>query len=771
MANREALRVRVVGLVQGVGFRPFVHRLAERLGLAGYVRNMGGSEVEILVEGPPDSLRLFVSLLEKEKPPPAIIEEMRVEPVPARGLTVFRIEKSSRSRKERSMIPPDFGICDWCAREVLEPGTRFYRYPWTSCAWCGPRFSMMYDIPYDRENTAMREFPFCEECRRDYEDMGNIRRYHAQGFSCPRCGPKTILLDGRGEPLDVEDPVAEAARLIDEGHIVAVKGVGGFHIASLATDDEVVARVRRIKSRPTQPLALMARDCSVAAGLVALDAHACQLLRSPRRPILLLPKRDDAPVSPLVAPGLDTLGIMLPYTGLHLLLLHMVRDGFLVMTSGNRHGMPMCRTVECILDQLGGEIDYILTHNREIVHRVDDSVVRFTAGKPVLLRRARGYAPEWIRISRSVGEHVAVGADLQTAGAVSFDDKVVLTQYIGDLDEPGQLEELEEELKWLIRVYGLRPSSVALDMHPAYESRRLAAKLSEELDAEPVEVQHHHAHAVAAAADAGLDPWDYVPAVTVDGAGYGVDGVIWGGEAMIAGAEGFERTGTIKPFPLPGGDTATKRPLRILIGILSQGWGLDEILQLLEKMGHLGKGISEEEAVTSYKLARSNRTPLASSAGRLLDAVSALLGLRYRRTYEGEPAIVLEAYARRHGGKPLPDEPPATSYKGLSALDPLRVLEWVVEKLEEGVEPWHLAATVMYWVGRHLAETVLENYDGARDKPLLISGGAAVNDYIYMGAADAAKAYGRTVHIPGKVPPGDGGIALGQIIVAAAKTR
>ena len=320
-------------------------------------------------------------------------------------------------------------------------------------------------------------------------------------------------------------------------------------------------------------------------------------------------------------------------------------------------------------------------------------------------------------------------------------------------------------------MYGLEPSSVALDMHPAYVSRRLAAKLVEELGAEPVEVQHHHAHAVAAAADAGLDPWEPAPAVTVDGAGYGVDGVVWGGEAMIASAEWFERVGTIKPFPLPGGDTATKRPARILVGILAMGWAEDEVLDLLRRMGHLGKGISEEEAVISYRLARSSRAPLASSAGRLLDAVSALLGLRYRRTYEGEPAIVLEAYARRHGGKPLPDEPPSTSYKGLSALDPLRVLEWVVEKLEEGVEPWHVAATVMYWVGRHLAETELENYDGPRRMPLLISGGAAVNDYIYMGAADAAKARGRTVHIPGKVPPGDGGIALGQIIVAAAKTR
>ena len=768
MPSREGLRavkLRVVGIVQGVGFRPFVHRLAVRVGVAGYVKNLGGSEVEIHIEGPEVLVEEFMRRLELEKPPPAIIEELTVEETRPLGLGSFRIEKSAKSKSARSMIPPDFGICRWCAEEVLGQGTRFSGYPWNSCAWCGPRFSMMYTLPYDRENTSMKEYPLCPECLRDYEDLWNERRYHAQGISCPRCGPRTMLLDGEGRVVDVKDPVAEAARLIDEGMILAVKGLGGFHIASLATDDDVVARVRRIKSRPTQPLALMARDCGVASRIVVVGERECGILESPRRPILLLPKREDSPVSELIAPGLDTIGVMLPYTGLHLLLLSMVRDGFLVMTSGNRHGFPMCRTVPCILDQLGGEVDYILTHDRVIVHRVDDSVARFTGGNLVLLRRGRGYAPEWIRVKgRQLGEHVAVGAELQSAGAVSFEDKVVLTQYIGDIDEPGQLEELEEELRWFIKAYSLSPRSVALDMHPAYTSRRAAARLAEELGVPTVEVQHHHAHAVAAAVDAGLEPGEWVPAVTVDGAGYGLDGTVWGGEALLSSAMDFKRVASIRPFPLPGGDTATKRPPRILVGLLSMAMSEDEVIETLGRIGILDSGISEAEARLSYRVSRS-RAPLTSSAGRLIDAVSSMLGVCHRRTYEGEPAMKLEAYAKMGGGEVLRVEPPEYNAGPVAVLDAPKVILWALEELESGAKPQNVAATIMYWIGWYLASRALEESDGSR--ALLLSGGAAVNDYIYRGALEAAREYGARVLLPSKTPPGDGGVALGQIVVAS----
>ncbi len=758
-----AVKVRVTGIVQGVGFRPFVHRVAIAVGVDGYVRNLGGSEVEIHVEGHPDTVSEFIARLVQEKPPPALLELLEIEETRVTGIKGFKILKSGRSVTRRSMIPPDISICCECLREIHDPNTRFYMYYWNSCAWCGPRFSMMYSIPYDRENTSMRAYKLCRDCERDYHDPDNVRRFHAQGISCPRCGPRTYVYTSKGEKLDVDDPLSFTVRVIEEGSIVAIKGVGGFHIAALASRDDVVAELRRRKKRPQKPFALMVRDLEVAAKLVILSEEAARVLQSPQRPILLLPRRDDAPVSELVAPGLDTLGIMLPYTGFQYLLLERVRDGFLIMTSGNIHGRPMCTTLECVFTELRDVVDYVVAHDREIVHRVDDSVLRFTDGDLVMLRRARGYAPIWLRTPFELVESVAVGAELQTAGAVGFEDKIVLTQYIGDLDEPAHLDDLERELRWFINVYNVRPRVVVADMHPFYANRKLAVRLAEEYGAELVEVQHHHAHAVSVLVDYHVPVDEERVAVTIDGVGYGLDGSVWGGEVLVAGYTRFRRVGRLHRFPLPGGDLATVYPIRSLIGLMySCGYSEDEIVEVLADLGLLGllkRG--ELEARVIYRQASSPRTITATSMGRTLDAFSTLLRVCTQRTYEGEPAMKLEAAAR--GGHDLGFTPKVKVEDGMLVVDTCTLLDWVLSNIDKPRNS--LALTIQKGLGRALGEIAARYAIG---DAVYASGGAAVNNYIVRGMRERLSQEKLVLRLPKSIPPNDGGIAVGQIAIASA---
>ncbi len=765
---RKAVRLRVTGIVQGVGFRPFVYRLAVSRKLGGYVINLGGSEVEIWVEGSPEQLESFLKGLYEEKPPPAKIEELEVEEASPKGYERFMIKRSEKRKSKRSMIPPDFGICPHCVREIHDPSSRYYRYPWNSCAWCGPRFSMMYDVPYDRENTSMKGFPLCLDCRRDYEDPENIRRFHAQGISCKHCGPRTIVYDMSGRVIEVDDPVRWAARRIEEGYILAIKGVGGYHLAALASRDDVVAELRRRKRRPTKPFALMAGDCSIVEEIAEPPPGACVVLRSAERPILLLPKRSGSPVSELVAPGLDTIGVMLPYTGFQVMLLEELSDGFLIMTSGNETGYPMCTNIECVFTHLAGIADYVVTHEREIVHRVDDSVLRYTDGELVFLRRARGYAPAWIRVNAELPEGVAVGAELQSAGAVSFEDKIVPTQFIGDMDEPGQVEDLEKELRWFIRVYGLRPRFVALDMHPGYHNRGLAARLAEGYGAELIEVQHHHAHAASAMAEHGIGPGEKRVTITIDGTGYGLDGTVWGGEVLVASYEDFTRGASLYPFTLPGGERAVEWPVRALIGLLrASGYSEEEVVELLSGRGLLSRDKlphGELEARIAYRQA-GRGSPLTTSMGRTLDSFSALLGVSWHRGYEGEPAMRLEAAAR--GGRDLGYTPPLIVLDGRLVVDTRRLLEWVLEDVE-GYQLADIATTIQKALGRAMGEAAARLAKNTEPQ-VLVTGGAAVNTYIVRGIRESLREHGLELLLQKRLPPGDGGVAIGQVMVAAAR--
>lgn len=752
--SRKAAVVRVTGIVQGVGFRPFIYRVAVKLGITGYVKNLGGSEVEILVEGSESAVEEFFRVLKLELPPPAELEGMAVQYAEPRGYTSFKILESESSVTERSQIPPDIGICDECLAEVLDPRSRWYGYPFNSCAWCGPRFSMMYAAPYDRANTAMRDFPMCDDCLKEYSDWSNIRRFHAQGISCPKCGPSLRLLNSSGEEVPCKDPIAEAARLIDEGSIVAVRGLGGFHLAALASDDAVVSELRVRKRRPRKPLALMALNLDVVREIACPTEGHIRLLKSPQRPIVLIPKREGARVSDLVAPGLGDLGIMLPYTSLHYLLLASTRDKFLVMTSGNKPGLPICTGLEAVRE-LKSVADYFLLHNREIVNRVDDSVVRLTEGEPQVLRRARGYAPRWIKIPFKLGcEVVALGAHLSNAGAVAFDDKVVLTQYTGDMDYRENVDFLFSSLSFLEKVYGVKARAIVSDKHPGYSTTLLAANLAAERGVAHIKVQHHYAHIVSCMASNGVPLNEEVIGVAVDGAGYGEDGTVWGGEILLATYTGYKRLGHLDHLPLPGGDRATVYPARILAAALSLEIGAEEAIKACSRLG-LSRAVPGglSELVVAVKNASSS--PKASSAGRFLDAVSVALGVCQERTYEGEPAIMLEAAAR--GGCLLDNLRIEVEGSRVLVRDFLVRLIDAVGK--HSVKD--LACTAQVRLGEALGLLAREASD--RSNPQVpLAGGAAVNEYLIKGLKKVL----RGILLPRGIPAGDGGIALGQAVVA-----
>ncbi len=767
-----ALKLIITGLVQGVGFRPFIHRIAYYNGLKGYVRNVGGSEVEVWIEGDHESIQNFIKMLYTLKPPTSIIDEVEIYFEKPRGYREFTILKSSRKTIKRSMIPPDFSICSDCLREVLDKSDRRYRYAFNSCAWCGPRFSMMYRVPYDRENTSMRKYSLCNDCLREYTDINNIRRYHAQGISCPRDGPRLYLATNKGDPINTKDPIIDAAKLIDEGYIVAIKGIGGYHIAATATDDDVVLKLRKRKKRPQKPFAIMALNTDVLNKLVYLDNIAKKVLESPQKPIVLLPKRENTPVSKYVSPGLDVEGVFLPYTGLHYLLLDQVKDKFLIMTSGNIHGKPMCTTEECVFKKLSSIVDYVLYHDREIVNRVDDSVVRFTGDNIVFLRRSRGYAPRWIKLPiKLVNEYIALGGEKQNCAAIGFEDKIVLTQYIGDVDDLDTLSDLKKYIDYFIGNYriSIDKSIVVVDKHPHYMSRELLNYYGRNNNV--IEVQHHVAHVLGAAIDRNiLEPFI---GIAIDGTGYGDDGNIWGGEIIYVDMHRssgdilhYKRIGHLEYHPLIGGDRTIYYPARFVVSVISKYFNDTELTKIINSLKldrEVPLGVRELQTI--LKIVRSGKTRLyTSSTGRFLDGVSTLLNVCSYRSYEGEPAIKLEAFSRK--GKLLDD-----FYFNIRIIDGKYVIDTglIYVELINNLSKYareDIAYTIQYRLGEALGHVVKEYLYGLRNisQTIVLSGGAAVNSVIYKGLSNYLKEFDIKVYLPRKIPPNDGGIAFGQIV-------
>jgi len=759
MSTRVRTAIRVEGIVQGVGFRPFVYSLATRLGLGGLVGN-DADGVFAEIEGPAQAVARFLALLEKDAPPLSRIDRVTTAELPPQGGGPFTIAASETGGERRALVSADAAACADCLAELADPADRRFGYPFINCTNCGPRFTIIRDVPYDRPATTMAAFAMCEQCAAEYHDPAN-RRFHAQPACCPACGPRLRLLAGPDRAELPGDPVDAAARRLAQGQVLAVKGLGGYHLAVLASSEPAAAALRDRKHREDKPFAVMVADLAAARRLCAADEDAAAMLTSPRRPIVLLPKlagASGAAVAPAVAPGNRQLGIMLPYTPLHHLLLRAVAEP-IVLTSGNVSDEPIAYRDEDALARLGEIADAFLTHDRAIHVRTDDSVVRPLRSRETLIRRSRGYVPQPIRLAWPFPRPVlACGAELKNTFCLAKDSHAVISQHIGDLQNAETLASFTEGIEHFRRLFGIDPQVVAHDLHPDYLSTRYALALD---GMDVCGVQHHHAHIAACLAD--NDAAGPVIGVAFDGTGFGTDGTIWGGEFLIADLTGFRRGGHLAPVPLPGGEAAIRQPWRMAAVYLDAAFGASP------PGGLAVARRNERQWEIVLTLARKRiSAPLTSSAGRLFDAAAALLGVRDAINYEGQAAVELEQLAdpAEAGGYPAgidPADPFTASGADLIAAAAADLAagtgrEIVAARFHNGVAGLIEAGCVLLRE-RHGLDTVA------------LSGGVFQNLILADRVMARLEARGFGVLTHARVPCNDGGISLGQAAVAAARDR
>ncbi|MBP8131531.1 MAG: carbamoyltransferase HypF [Candidatus Hydrogenedentes bacterium] len=751
------IEARIYGAVQGVGFRPFVYRTAMALGLSGSVRNTTEG-VLLIAEGPREQLEALLLRLEREKPPLSLIERIDAHWGRSDRLSGFRIEHSTAAGASAAHILPDVATCADCLREIRDPDDRRYRYPFTNCTHCGPRFTIIHRLPYDRPNTSMHGFTMCAECRTEYEDPAD-RRFHAQPTACPACGPHLELWDARGAALEMRDAaLRRGAAALLEGQVVAVKGLGGFHLMADAHSGTAVARLRLHKHREEKPFALMYPGLDMVRRDCVVPALEAQLLESPEAPIVLLHRRDGDALAPNIAPGAPRYGVMLPCTPLHHLLLGEV-GGPVVATSGNLSEEPICIDEREAVERLRGIADLYLVHNRPIVRHVDDSIVQVVLGREMVLRRARGYAPLPIRVTPDGPPLLAAGGHLKNTVAVAKDGNVFLSQHIGDLETPKAFDAFLEAARSLETLYEVRPVHAACDLHPDY----LSAKHARSLGLPVTETQHHYAHVVACMAEHGLD--GTVLGVSWDGTGYGPDGVVWGGEFLRATRCEFERVAHLRPFRLPGGDRAVKEPRRSALGMLYGLYGGATAEQA--DLAPLRAFQGSELRPLLRMLATGAHAPLTTSAGRLFDAAAALLGLRQYSAYEGQAAMMLEYAARR-----CEDESPRYAFALHTDAQP-QVLDWApvaraaVGDVRAGIAVERIA------LGFHaaLADAILTVAQACGLADIVLTGGCFQNVLLTELTAPRLRKHGFRVFLHHRVPPNDGGIALGQAAHALGRLR
>jgi hydrogenase maturation protein HypF len=754
------IKLSISGIVQGVGFRPFIYRTAVKYGLAGYVRNRGDAGVEVLVEGDAQGMEGFMADLGAEKPPLARIDQIkRTELLGINEYSAFSILNSSEEAETPgSIIPPDIAICNQCQKELRDPKNPRFNYFFITCTDCGPRFTIIERLPYDRENTTMKEFPLCGFCQKEYIDPAN-RRFHAQTVACPTCGPKAYLTASTGEQIEANDPVREAGRLLSEGSIVAVKGYGGFHIASSAILEEPLLRLRETKHRHEKPFAIMTKTIDAAKTFAEVSSEEQELLTSPSRPIVLLNKSSSYNLSPLIAPHLHNVGVMLPYTGLHYMLFDDVADTAFVMTSANPANQPIVKDNEEALKILGGTVDYFLFHNRRITHRCDDSVMRVHGDHPVFLRRSRGYAPAPIRLKQKAKRCiVGLGAELNNTSCILLDDKAFISQHIGDVENVETRSFLQKATEHLQRLISSRAEMVACDLHPKFTTTSLAKEMAEADGLPLVQVQHHHAHAAALIAEHGLDD---IVAVTCDGYGYGSDGEAWGGEILYCTSRsaGFSRLAHLEHQLLLGGDLASRYPLRLAAAMLNKA-GVDVGDWLIKKSGSLPNGEMEAQFILN-QLQNGSGGVQTTSCGRVLDAVSALLGLCDVRSYEGEPAMKLESAAM--GGRDVLQLKPqiygnilGTSYLIKAIYDSLGRFSIA-----------DLAYSAHTYMAEGLASLAVKQAQEEGTRNVGFTGGAACNQLLANRIRRTVEDAGLRFRVHELVPAGDGGISFGQAVAAS----
>ncbi|MGA2194215.1 MAG: carbamoyltransferase HypF [Bryobacteraceae bacterium] len=729
------LRIQLRGIVQGVGFRPFVHRLAEERQLGGWVLNSSAGLVTE-VEGPRTALDSFVEAVRHQPPPLAWIQEMQVSEVAALGETAFVIRRSVASTGEFALVSPDVATCSDCFADFTDPSNRRYGYAFTNCTNCGPRYTIIRDIPYDRPKTTMAAFRMCAACQAEYEDPRN-RRFHAQPNACAACGPR------------LSAPVEEARRRLASGEVLAIKGLGGFHLACDARNREAVERLRASKRRSDKPFAVMVRDLAAAAALCHVPEAEQEALSGTKRPIVILRRVESVTLPHAIAPGNRTLGVMLPYTPLHYLLFVDAPYDALVMTSGNLSEEPIVVDNGEARQRLSQTADWFLTHDRDIYMRTDDSVVRVFEGRERVMRRSRGYAPQTLDLGREVPELLACGGELKNAFCLTKGRHAILSQHIGDLENYETLEFFQETLRNLKKLFRVEPRAVAHDLHPQYLTTKYAL---ESTGLPSIGVQHHHAHIASCMAEHSLA--GEVIGVAFDGTGYGTDGAIWGGEFLVAGYASFTRRAHLRYVPLAGGDTAVRENWRAALGYLTDTFGAGASIE----------GVAEERVrVVRRMIATGLNTVPTSSCGRLFDAVAALIGLRREVTFEGQAAIELEMIAQsgeqgRYEFAIEGDGPWQVDFRPL-----------VAEILRDPAAAPVKAAKFHNTLTEATAEVCLRIARETGLRRVCLSGGTFQNMRLLGTTAAALRCNGLEVYLHAQVPPNDGGIALGQAAIAAAE--
>jgi len=742
----KAQKILTQGIVQGVGFRPYVYRLASDLNLRGYVRNLG-NVVEIIIEG--EKTDLFIERLPKELPPIAKITTLNAEEVDIKEYSDFKIIESGDSYSGVSVIPPDIAICDKCLEEIRNPKDRRYKYAFNACTDCGPRFTVIESVPYDRIRTSMDEFPLCDDCLVEYREPLN-RRYHGEAICCSECGPKMAFYKGKTK-IDSENPIKLGADVLKDGKILAIKGIGGTHLVVDAYNDDAVKELRKRLNRPNQAFAVMSKDLKSVQNYAQLSDREIETITSNKRPIVILKKNDNYPFPDSLSPGLHNIGVMLPYSPMHYLLFDEGNIDTYVMTSANIPGEPMMIENEEIID---GVNDYSLVHNRKILNRCDDSVIRFRNNELSFIRRSRGYTPEPYTINYEVNDSnvLALGPELDVTFSIAKDNIVYPSQHIGNTNKPKTLEFLKQAVKNMERITKINEFDIiACDMHPHFFTTRLAHELSEKYGAEVMAIQHHHAHSIALANDHSIDE---MIAITADGVGYGSDGTSWGGEILYTNVNDFKRMAHLQPQLMPGGDVATKYPARMLASIL----GDEELIKNYSNYFKYG----EREIKTIFKQLESGlNVGQTTSTGRVLDSMAVALEVCHERTYEGECSMKLEScayYATKDLEIPYVIEG--------NTLNTSAILEDVVKLYQDGEKKADIARAGQNAVANGLAELAIRCADKKNIPDIGATGGVFYNEAITDTVKNHVESNGYNFIQHLNTCAGDGSVSLGQAIIA-----
>jgi hydrogenase maturation protein HypF len=748
----------VAGIVQGVGFRPYVYRLANECGLTGLIANTPAG-VSIEVQGEVEAVDRFLERLSKEIPPLAKITGIVPRDAELQRETTFRIKASSLRAAAKALISPDVSVCEDCLREMLNPRDRRFGYPFINCTNCGPRFTIINDIPYDRARTSMAKFKMCAACQAEYENPAS-RRFHAQTNACWDCGPQVALLGADGARMDVAEPIREVARLLQQGSVVAIKGLGGFHLACDAQNEAAVGKLRERKRRVEKPFAIMVRRVEDAARLCVADELSKKMMSSFERPIVLLPRRAEVSYVPGVAPGNRYWGVFLPYTPLHHLLFQSGKFEALVMTSGNLSEEPIAIDNEEAIRRLNRIADAFLVHDREIVRRCDDSVVRVAAGQPQKLRRSRGFVPVPVQLEKETQAVLAVGGELKNTVCVVRGSEAFFSQHIGDLENLESYRFFEEAVQHLQRILETEPKVIAHDLHPDYFSTKWA---QERTGVELVGVQHHHAHVAACMAENHLD--GKVIGIALDGTGYGTDGAIWGGEALVADYAGFERAGHFEYVPLPGGAAAIQEPWRMAVSYLAKHYGKE-----VEKLGlpFLAEIDSRKLSVVLQMIEREINSPRTSSCGRLFDAVAALVGLRGTVNFEAQAAIELEMAARdsvSEAAYPLDLELRGATWE----IGTKPLFDWLVKDIRQQTSVGDISRKFHNGLALVFVDVAERIRDRTELNRVCLSGGCFLNALLLETMIAEMKERSFEVFFHTEVPAGDGGISLGQAVIAGRR--